>query len=168
MLFLWIDPGIRKLWYALINDRFEILEADVILQPLKKVGREDQFERMWKIFEFFQYMTQKHEITTIAMEKLYFTDQNQNNAEFVYGIRGALAMLFKQQHIPLVERTPNELKKYITGNGNASKELMMKTITKIYALKDGEIKRHDTADALGLAYLLGQKILQNPKCLWKD
>lgn len=118
---------------------------------------------MWKIFEFFQYMLQKHDITVVAMEKLYFTDQNQNNAEFVYGIRGALAMIFKQQEIPLIERTPNELKKYITGNGNASKEMMMKTVTKIYTLKDGEIQWHDTADALGLAYLVGQKRIQQKK-----
>jgi hypothetical protein len=40
---------------------------------------------------------------------------------------------------------------------------MMKTITKIYHLKDGEIKWHDTADALGLAYLVGQKWLQQKK-----
>jgi crossover junction endodeoxyribonuclease RuvC len=132
---------------------------------MKQVSREDQFDRMWRIFEFFQYMLQKYEITAVAMEKLYFTDQNQNNAEFVYGIRGALAMQFKQQNTPLVEWTPNELKKYITANGNASKELMMKTITKLFDLKDGEIQRHDTADALGLAYLLAQKVIQNPKSI---
>lgn len=129
---------------------------------MKAPTREDQFARMWNIFEFFQYMLEKHKITVVAMEKLYFTDQNQNNAEFVYGIRGALAMMGKQQHIPLVEWTPNELKKYITGNGKASKEVMMKTITKIYSLEKAP-RWHDTADALGLAYLVGQKWLQNPK-----
>ena len=92
-------------------------------------------------------MITKYEISAVAMEKLYFTDQNQNNAEFVYGIRGALAMIFKQQEITLVERTPNELKKYITGNGNASKEIMMKTITKIFSMEKAP-KWHDTADAL--------------------
>jgi hypothetical protein len=32
-------------------------------------------------------MLEKYDIKKIAMEKLFFTDYNQSNAEFVYAIR---------------------------------------------------------------------------------
>lgn len=156
MYFLWIDPGIRKLWYALIDHDMTVIEAGVLLQDEKELTREKQFVRMEKIYTFFVSMLQQYTLESIAMEKLYFTDRNMNNAEFVYGIRGALAMLFSTHHIPLYEYTPNELKKRITGTGTASKELMMQVTTRLFSLENAP-KRHDTSDALGLARLALQK-----------
>ena len=130
----------------------QVIDAGVILQEAKNVTRKKQFARMEEIWTFFTALLKKYQITAIGMEKLYFTDRNMNNAEFVYGIRGALAMLFATKKIPLHERTPGELKKWITGNGQASKELMVNVVTRLYHL-ESKPKRHDTADALGLAYL---------------
>jgi len=62
-------------------------------------------------------------------------------------------MLFSQQDIPLYEYTPNELKKWVTGNGRASKLLVQKTIQKIYYLEEMP-QYDDAADALGLAWIL--------------
>jgi len=47
----------------------------------------DQFERAQKIYEFFVQMLTEVDIETCVIEKLFFTDMNQSNAEFVYGIR---------------------------------------------------------------------------------
>lgn len=153
MYYLWIDPGIRKLWYALIDDQMQVIDAWVLLQDDKKLTREKQFARMEQIYMFFVALLKKYPVTAIWMEKLYFTDRNMNNAEFVYGIRGALAMLFSTQKIPLHEWTPNEIKKRVTWNWNASKELMVNVITRLYQLAEAP-KRHDTADALGLARMV--------------
>jgi Holliday junction resolvasome RuvABC endonuclease subunit len=46
-----------------------------------------------QIFSFFETLLEKHPIKSAAVEKLFFTSYNQSNAEFVYGIRGALMML---------------------------------------------------------------------------
>ena len=48
------------------------------------------------------------------MEKLFFTKFNQNNAEFVYGIRGILLMMAVKYGAEIREFSPIELKKYIT------------------------------------------------------
>jgi Holliday junction resolvasome RuvABC endonuclease subunit len=48
------------------------------------------------------------------------------------------------------------LKKSITGNGHANKAFMVKTITTIFRLEEAP-EYHDTADALGLAYLAWKK-----------
>ncbi len=153
MYFLWIDPWIRKLGYALIDDQMRVIDAGVLLQDDKKLTREKQFARMEEIWTFFVALLKKYPVTAVGMEKLYFTDRNMNNAEFVYGIRGALAMLFSTNKIPLHEWTPNEVKKRVSGNWNASKELMVNVVTRLFELAEAP-KRHDTADALGLAWMV--------------
>lgn len=152
-MFLGIDPGIRKLGYALVDSDLTVIDAGVVLQDDTNVTREKQFARMEQIYSFFVQMLRTYPIEAVGMEKLFFTARNMNNAEFVYGIRGALAMLFSSHTIPLYEWTPNELKKRITGNGQASKELMVNVITRLYQLETAP-KRHDTADALGLARIV--------------
>ena len=77
----------------------------------------------------------------------------------MYGIRGALAMLITNYGIPIVEYTPIELKKHITGNGKAGKELVQRVIKQMFGLENLP-EYDDAADALGLARL-AQKKLQN-------
>ncbi len=175
-MILWIDPGIRKLWYALIDDNMKIVDAWVILlkwdsekyktkeqkveeklrgkAALNTKKREEQRSRMSEMYAFFEKMLETYgkTITTISMEKLYFMSRNQSNAEYVYGIRWALMMLFFRHGLILKEYTPIQLKKYVTWNAKASKELVMSAIQNLFGLKES-LERHDTADALWLAYL---------------
>jgi hypothetical protein len=55
-----------------------------LLQKKESPSREDQFERMIEIENYFLDLFKNYEISTISMEKLYFTKYNQNNAEFVF------------------------------------------------------------------------------------
>ena len=152
MYYLGIDPWVRKLWYALIDENMKIIDAWILLQNKKSPTREDQFERANQILDFFEKLLKKYLIEKIAMEKLFFTDYNQNNAEFVYAIRWALMMLFLRKNIPVLEFTPIELKKFITWNGKADKMLVQKTIMRFYKLQDIP-EYNDAADALWFAYL---------------
>ena len=151
-MYLGIDPGVRKLWYALIDDNLNIIDAWILLQDKKSPTREDQFQRANQIFDFFTGMLDKYNIEKVAIEKLFFTDYNQSNAEFVYAIRWALMMLFLRKNIKVLEYTPIELKKFITWNGKADKMLVQKTIRRFYKLQDIP-EYNDAADALWFAYL---------------
>lgn len=151
-MILWIDPGVRKLWYALINKDLSIVDSGILLSEIKSPTRIDQFERMREIEEYFTKLCKKHTIQTMCMEKLFFTKFNQNNAEFVYGIRAILITLCLKYKIKIKEYTPIELKKFITGNGKAEKQLVQKCIMKLYNLKDFP-EFNDAADALALAYI---------------
>jgi Holliday junction resolvasome RuvABC endonuclease subunit len=64
-----------------------IIDAGILLQDKKSPTREDQFQRANQILEFFEKLLKKYSIEKVAMEKLFFTDYNKNNAEFVYAIR---------------------------------------------------------------------------------
>jgi len=136
----------------LITDDLKIIDAGILLQEKKSPTRQDQFERVVQMYDFFEKLIIEYQITCVSMEKLFFTSYNQNNAEFVYAIRGALMMLFLKNNITVQEYTPIELKKYITGNGKADKMLVQKTIMRFFKLVDVP-EFNDAADALGLAYL---------------
>lgn len=151
-MILWIDPGVRKLWYALINNDLSIVDSGILLLEKKSPTRFDQFERMREIEEYFTKLIKKYKIQTMCMEKLFFTKFNQNNAEFVYGIRAILIVLCIKHKITIKEFAPIELKKFITGNGKAEKKLVQNCIMKLYNLKDFP-EFNDAADALGLAYI---------------
>ena len=152
MYYLWIDPWVRKLGYALVDDNLRIVDAGILLQDKKSPTREDQFNRANQIYDFFEKLLKKYPVEKIAMEKLFFTDYNQSNAEFVYAIRWALMMLFLRKNISVLELTPIELKKFITWNGKADKMLVQKTIRRFFKLQDIP-EYNDAADALGFAYL---------------
>ena len=151
-MYLWIDPWVRKLWYALIDDNLNIIDAGILLQDKKSPTREDQFQRANQILDFFEKMLEKYSVEKVAMEKLFFTDYNQSNAEFVYAIRWALMILFLRKNIKMLEYTPVELKKFITWNWKADKMLVQKTIKRFYNLQDIP-QYNDAADALWFAYL---------------
>ncbi len=151
-MILWIDPGVRKLWYALIKSDLSIVDSGILLSEIKSPTRMDQFERMREIEEYFTKLLKKNKIQTMCMEKLFFTKFNQNNAEFVYGIRAILIALCLKNNIQIKEYTPIQLKKFITGNAKAEKQLVQKCIMKLYNLKDFP-EFNDAADALALAYI---------------
>lgn len=151
-MILGIDPWVRKLGYALIQDDNTIIDAGILLQDQKSPTREDQFTRIIQIYTFFEKLIKKHKIQTIVMEQLFFTKFNQNNAEFVYGLRGALMMLFLKNKIKIKELTPIEVKKYITGTGKADKKLVQHMIMKIFGLQQMP-EYNDAADALAMAYI---------------
>ena len=151
-MILWIDPWVRKLWYALITSELKIVDSGILLSEIKSPTRMNQFERMMEIYDYFTKLIKKYKIQTMCIEKLFFTKFNQNNAEFVYGIRAILITLCLKNKIKIKEYTPIELKKFITGNGKAEKNLVQKCIMKIYNLKDFP-EFNDAADALALAYI---------------
>lgn len=156
-MILGIDPWIRKLWYALIQpDWLKIIEAGILQMDVKKTEREDQYQRMLEIQWFFTEIFDKYDIKKLAMERYFFTKFNLGNAEFVYGMRWIVLALALKKWIEISEYTPLEIKKRITGNSKASKELMQQFTMKLYKLKDIP-EYHDAADALWLAYIESKK-----------
>lgn len=98
-MYLGIDPGIRKLGYALIDENCKVIDAGILLQDQKAPTRHDQFTRLYNIYSFFLEMFTKHQIKQVAIEKLFFTAWNQGNAEFVYGAKGAIIALAYEHNI---------------------------------------------------------------------
>ena len=152
MILLWIDPWVRKLWYALIDKELKILDSWILLQKKINPSREDQFQRMIEIEDYFKAIFENNKIDAVCMEKLFFTKYNKNNAEFVFWIRSILLTMAKRYWCKILEFTPIELKKFITWNWKAEKMLVQKMTMKLFRLQDLP-EYNDAADALWLAYL---------------
>ena len=156
MYFLWVDPWIRKLWFAVINEKKEIFELWAVINEIKW-WREDNARRIFDLSIFFDEILEKYDIKWVCIEKLFFTKFNQANAEFVYGVRWMLLAKFYTKNIQILELSPKEIKKYTTWNGNAGKTSIQKTIQKIFNLEELP-QPHDAADALAMAYIVMKKI----------
>lgn len=153
-MILGIDPGIRKLWYALIHLDGTVEEAGILVEKEKNPTRVTQYRRMSEIYEFFQDLLKRFpKIQAVGMEKYFFTQFNKSNAEFVYGVRGILLQLAYTQKKQIYEYTPLEIKKRITGNSKAWKELVQKYVMRLYKLEEQPIY-HDAADALAISRIV--------------
>ena len=70
----------------------------------------------------------------------------------------AAAMLAALNHeIPVTEYTPKEVKKAVTGNGNASKEQVQYMVRSILAVDESIKMRHDASDALAVGLCHAQR-----------
>jgi len=155
MFFLWVDPWIRKLWFAIIDENKKIFELWALINEINW-DRKDNARRMFEISSFFDNILKKYNIKKVCIEKLFFTKINQANAEFVYGVRWILLSKFYEKNIDIIELSPKEIKKYITWNGNAGKLSMQKTTQKIFNLAELP-QPHDAADALWMAFIAWKK-----------
>lgn len=157
MYFLWVDPWIRKLWFAIINEDKNIFELGAIINELKG-WKEDNIRRMFDISNFFDNLLEKYDIKWVCIEKLFFTKFNQANAEFVYGVRWLLLTKFYEKNIKILELSPKEIKKHTTWSGSAGKTSMQKTVQKIFMLEELP-QPHDAADALAMAHIIMKKFI---------
>lgn len=69
---------------------------------------------------------------------------------------GVLRVMFYEKGIPYVEIIPQHIKKFVTGKGNANKEMMMKISKEKYGI---DFKNNDECDAYGM-YLLGKEMVE--------
>jgi crossover junction endodeoxyribonuclease RuvC len=159
MIILGIDPGVRKCGYALVNfwwisnsPQAQIIDCGILFDDSTIVNRLDWFKKMNNIYEYFKTLIIDQKVQKVVIEKLYFTSRNQSNAEFVYGIRGALIIFCIANNITFQEIDPVQVKKYITWNGKAEKKLVQKKIMQLYNL-DELPQYNDSADALGMAWI---------------
>lgn len=148
-IILGVDPGYGRTGLGLISfDKEELilLNADCIETPSYE---EDMGKRLLllrqKLFIFLEYG--KPEVA--VMEKLFFS-RNVTTAMKVAEARGVILSVFAERNIPVVEYTPNQVKKTVGGDGKI-KKTALKHITMDY-LKISKIPGpDDVADACAIA-----------------
>jgi crossover junction endodeoxyribonuclease RuvC len=147
-IILGIDPGSVIMGYALIktqNQKIEILEMGVL-----KLGKlDDTAERLKKIYNRVSELTKNYNPTSCALEAPFFGKNVQSMLKLgrAQGVAMAAAM---QANIPVVEYSPKKVKQSVTGNGNASKDQVWRTVQQILKFKE-QPKYLDATDALAVA-----------------
>jgi crossover junction endodeoxyribonuclease RuvC len=145
---LGIDPGTNQLGYAVIEVTGKKLKPlDIGIVSMTHLV-EQQF-KLKKIFERITTIIEVYQPKEMAIEAVFFGKNVQSMLKLgrAQGVAMAAAIT---SGVEITEYSPKEVKKSITGNGNASKEqvaAMLKNTLKVNL--DGHYL--DATDALGVA-----------------
>lgn len=151
MRVLGIDPGLRIAGYGCIE-----LESNSATPSIVEAGairmntKESVPFRLQELYENVREVITELSPDLLAVESV-FTHRRQVATAIIMGhTRGVILLAGQQASLPLVELTPAEIKKSITGNGRASKEQIQHAVASVLRL--AEIPHPpDVADALAIA-----------------
>ena len=124
-----IDPGTVVLGYGLLGTQGKNL--DVISMGVLKLSKYPGHAlRLKKIFERILALVEEYKPDELSIEAPFYAKNVQSMLKLgrAQGVAMAAALF---RDIPITEYSPREIKRSITGNGNASKEqvaAMLKTL----------------------------------------
>jgi len=149
MKILGIDPGYDRLGLAIVEKlprQKETLLYSVCLTTDKK---EEFHQRLTSLGLEVEQILTKWTIDKVAIENLFIAT-NQKTAMRVAEVRGMLLYLAGRKNIPILELTPLQIKKNITGYGSAPKDQVM-TMAKLLIDIPPRVKLDDEFDAIVIA-----------------
>lgn len=148
---LGIDPGSHRIGYAILtrsnSKKYSLnLFGTIEVPPKTKSPESLQIVRneLTKILD-------DHNITFASVENLYFA-QNKTTAQAVYETRGVILLTIGERNLKIVQPSNTQVKKAVTGNGNADKDMVKRGIEMLLGLKDLK-GLDDSIDAIANAYV---------------
>lgn len=148
MRILGIDPGYAIIGWGLLNyerGRFSPLDFGAVTTQAETPFA----ERLQQIHTDLSLLLAKHQPDAMAIEKLYFKN-NQKTAIEVAEARGVILLAAQNAGVPIYEYTPLQVKSAVTGFGQAQKAQVMEMTRRLLRLQQVP-KPDDTADALAIA-----------------
>lgn len=158
---LGVDPGSHVAGYAFIRARkerpllprdFEILDAGV----LRAKTSLSAFERIGLMHEALFQLICRHSPDVCVLERAFF-DKNVSSALRLGETRGSFIAAAVRRGVRIEEITPAEVKKTLTGNGRADKNLISLTIKSLAGFDRGHLP-HDVTDALAISFCFGLRL----------
>ena len=158
MRILGIDPGIAIVGYGVIDkegNRYKTVAYDAVTTrahtPLE--------ERLETVYNGINEIIKTYKPDAMSIEELFFNN-NAKTALTVGQARGVIILAAVQNHLPVYEYTPLQVKQALTGYGRASKgqiQQMMKSMLGLAQIP----KPDDVADALAIAVCHGNSMRFN-------
>lgn len=148
-IILGIDPGSRNTGFAVLTENEGKLVA-LRCDTISLAHLDDHSRRLQHIFQKISAVVQSFNPTACAVETpVYGVDPL---AMLKLGRAQAAAMLaITNNNIGVTEYYPKQVKKSITGNGNASKQQVAFMLKKMVHLPDEKLS-NDATDALAVAW----------------
>ena len=151
---LGLDPGIAILGFGSIICQISAefkLDAKVQLQDygiIETTAKTPFGDRLCTIYDDLHAVIKEIQPDLVAVEKLFF--YRMSHTITIAQARGVLMLVLGQSGLPYVEFTPPEVKKALTGYGNAQKIEVQEAVARELAL-DFIPRPDDAADALAIA-----------------
>ncbi|QFR39188.1 crossover junction endodeoxyribonuclease RuvC [Candidatus Gracilibacteria bacterium 28_42_T64] len=150
MIILGIDPGTTTTGFALIkkeSGNFTLLDYGIF----KTTPKIDLAIKLLEIGNDIKEIISSFKPDVVVIEKLFFQTNLKTGID-VAQARGVVMYESIRADTKILEYTPLQVKKAITGNGQANKLQLQNAIKMIFKL-DEIPKPDDAADAIGLAYM---------------
>jgi len=148
MIVVGIDPGLATVGFGVIQ-KIEEKIIPVSYGCIRTSAPKQISERLLDIYNEIDALFDKYDPQTVVIEKLFF-NKNVTSAMNVGEARGVIILAAQQKQIPVFEYTPAQIKKAITGTGNADKRQMQEMIKRLLGL-DEIPQPDDAADGLSIA-----------------
>lgn len=152
MRVLGIDPGLRITGYGCVESaRLDptLIEAGVF--RLTGAGkRETVSDRLLELETDISALIERLRPEAVAVEALFAHYKHPATAIAMGHARGVILLSIRRAGLALVELKPNEVKKFLTGNGHAGKEQMQEAVKDRLGLKAAP-EPPDVADAIAIA-----------------
>ena len=151
---LGFDPGLAILGFGVIEGEIHEDSDDensalmVDFGVIKTPAKEQMGNRLCIIYEDVHALLEQLKPDLVAVEKLFF--YRMGNTIAVAQAKGVLMLVLAQHQIPLVEFTPGQVKKALSGYGNADKSQVQQAVARELNLEEIP-KPDDAADALAVA-----------------
>ena len=147
MRYLGIDPGTTIIGYGIIEDTggsLRPLKWGVIRNP----GVDSMRDKQATVAALTDLIA-THRPESAGVERLFFMN-NAKTAMSVAEMRGVIILTLAQHNIPVIEFTPQQVKRGVCGNGQAKKPQIQEMVRILLRIKE-KITPDDAADALALA-----------------
>jgi crossover junction endodeoxyribonuclease RuvC len=148
MIILGVDPGTLNTGYAVIkgiDEKLRLLKYGVISMTSSMklpVRLKIIYDGLVEVIDWFIP-------DEFAIETAFYSKNVQSTLKLGHA-RGVSILAAVNKQIPTTEYSPREVKKSVTGIGNASKEQVAYMVTKIMNIKKKPVKA-DITDALAVA-----------------
>ena len=149
MRVLGIDPSLSSTGYGLIeyaDNEYSVLDYGTIKPPRNELFHHKINKIKVKIEEIIDTFKPEE----VAIENTFYA-QNIKTALTLGQVRGAALIAVASQDRPLFEYSALEIKKAVTGYGQADKDQVNKMVKILLNIEDENMET-DASDALGTAY----------------
>lgn len=123
---------------------------------LRARARDAAHLRIGQLGEAFEGVLNQTRPTTIVIENA-FSHRNPRTAIRLGEARGMLIAAAYRRTVPVVEISPADAKKRITGNGRAAKEQVAAMVPRLLGLSEALALAEDATDALALALAFARR-----------
>lgn len=146
---LGIDPGLCRTGYALLQrgPQGPILREGGVIRSNSKLSLA---ERVLEIAEGLREVMREYAPQVMAIEQVFSTVQFPKTAILMAHARGAILMTAAEYHVAVVDYTPRQIKRMLTGSGKASKEQVQHAVKNELGLEK-ILEPNDVADAFAVA-----------------
>ena len=164
MIILSVDQGIAHFGYAVlecVDGNTNLLDYGCFISSIKKKNPQTQQRRIYELISKFEDLVVKYEPTYIVHERLFFSPPAKNTRKKSASIlntnmiTGTIWYIAGKHNVELFQYSPQTVKKSLTGNGRAEKDVIIKQIESMFDIECLKTHKEHICDAIsiGLAHI---------------